>query len=414
MFRYQGRLVDGTNLVNATLPMSFKLYNAESDGTLLYVDSSSVLVVDGLYATHIGDDTAFGSLTNALTNATVYLELTIDSETLAPRERLVSVPYALNAGGDTAPAGTIVLSDTYPNLELEAQGYSIVETTSGEIWNFLSKYPEGSYNNNSTRALSFDEKIWIFNHPDATSRISVWNSIEGIQWQCTTTNLGCDVTSGFSVATFNNKMWLLGGYNSEWDHYNDIYCSSDGTNWVLATDTPSWLPRYNSEVITFNEKMWLLGGTIQSNFTTILTDSWWSTNGIAWNLSTSAAPLQNNSKAVEFQNKLWVFNGHYNGGKSWWSANGTNWNSASTNIPLDSYLSSICIANNKIYGLDYSGFHRSDDGVSWRLSGLCYWEDGSSKGLLLSHNKALWLIGNVIARSDSIKKENGLYYYRKD
>ena len=28
MFRYQGRLVDGTNLVNATLPMSFKLYNA--------------------------------------------------------------------------------------------------------------------------------------------------------------------------------------------------------------------------------------------------------------------------------------------------------------------------------------------------------------------------------------------------
>jgi len=27
LFRYQGRLVDGTNLVTATVPMSFKLYD---------------------------------------------------------------------------------------------------------------------------------------------------------------------------------------------------------------------------------------------------------------------------------------------------------------------------------------------------------------------------------------------------
>lgn len=101
MFRYQGRLVDGANLVNATLPMSFKLYDALTDGTLLYEDSSSVLVVDGLYSTTIGDDTISGTLTDALTNATVYLELTIDGETLSPRERVVSVPYAMNASGHT-------------------------------------------------------------------------------------------------------------------------------------------------------------------------------------------------------------------------------------------------------------------------------------------------------------------------
>jgi hypothetical protein len=96
MFRYQGRLVDGTNLVNATLPMSFKLYDAQSSGTLVYEDSNSVLVVDGLYSTFIGDDTVLGSLTNAMTNAMVYLELTVSGETLSPRERLVSVPYSLS------------------------------------------------------------------------------------------------------------------------------------------------------------------------------------------------------------------------------------------------------------------------------------------------------------------------------
>jgi len=105
MFRYQGRLVDGTNLVNATLPMSFKLYDAQSGGNLVYEDSSSVLVVDGLYSTMVGDNTVFGSLTNAMTNAAVYLELTVNGETLSPRERLVSVPYVLNAGSNTAPTG---------------------------------------------------------------------------------------------------------------------------------------------------------------------------------------------------------------------------------------------------------------------------------------------------------------------
>lgn len=108
MFRYQGRLVDGTNLVNAALPMSFKLYDALSGGTKLYEDSNSVAVVDGLYSTMVGDDTVYGSLTNALTNAAVYLELTINGEALSPRERLVSVPYSLNA---PAPAPTPIFGD---------------------------------------------------------------------------------------------------------------------------------------------------------------------------------------------------------------------------------------------------------------------------------------------------------------
>lgn len=96
MFRYQGRLVEGTNLVNATLPMSFKLYDAPTNGILYYEDSNSVLVVDGLYSAILGEHTVSGSLTNAIARAAVYLELTVNGETLSPRERLFSVPYALN------------------------------------------------------------------------------------------------------------------------------------------------------------------------------------------------------------------------------------------------------------------------------------------------------------------------------
>jgi hypothetical protein len=153
MFRYQGRLADGTNLVNATLPMSFKLYNAQSGGLKLYEDSNSVLVADGLYSTYIGDNTVYGSLTNAMTNAAVYLELTVNGETLSPRERLVSVPYALNApsiipttlNGDPTAVSNVVVSGRWTK-NIYANGHiTMSDKETGRMWLYNAN-PCGSIN----------------------------------------------------------------------------------------------------------------------------------------------------------------------------------------------------------------------------------------------------------------------------
>ncbi len=104
VINYQGRLVDGEALVNGDVSLELRLYDSATDGTMLYADSSTVTVVDGLYSTHIGDDTVTGSLTDALTNAMVYLEAVVDGVPFSPRERLVAVPYAIRAdrlGGGT-------------------------------------------------------------------------------------------------------------------------------------------------------------------------------------------------------------------------------------------------------------------------------------------------------------------------
>lgn len=115
LLNYQGRLVDGGGLVKRNVALQLRLYDAMEGGTLLYEDSNTVAVVDGLYATLIGDNTTYGSLTNALTNASVYVEVVLDSQALSPRDRLVSVAYALNGvqgakgdkgdTGDTGPQG---------------------------------------------------------------------------------------------------------------------------------------------------------------------------------------------------------------------------------------------------------------------------------------------------------------------
>lgn len=115
IINYQGRLVSGTNLVNGSVGLSLRLFNVPSGGSSIYEDSNSVTVVDGLYSTYIGDDTTFGNLQSALGNSNVWVEIAVNGVALAPRERMASVPYALNvnAGGI---AGTIADANLSANI----------------------------------------------------------------------------------------------------------------------------------------------------------------------------------------------------------------------------------------------------------------------------------------------------------
>ncbi len=97
LINYQGRLVNGTNLVNDTVGLSLQLYDDPAAGTLLYEDSNQVAIVDGLYSAYLGDDTVSGTLTGALAAAEVWIQVLVNGAPLTPREHLVSVGYALQA-----------------------------------------------------------------------------------------------------------------------------------------------------------------------------------------------------------------------------------------------------------------------------------------------------------------------------
>ena len=63
-----------------------------------------------MYDTVLGDNTAPESLVSVLTNDQVWLEVVVDGIPLAPRERLVGVPYAL------ATRGLLVTTNLYPSV----------------------------------------------------------------------------------------------------------------------------------------------------------------------------------------------------------------------------------------------------------------------------------------------------------
>ena len=127
LINYQGRLLNGTNLVNGAVGLSLRLFDANTGGTMLYEDSNTVTVADGLYSTFLGDHTTTGSLQAAVaTSSNVWIEAAVNGVALVPRERLASVPYALNveAGGIVGTISDAQLSTNVARLNGTNQTFS--------------------------------------------------------------------------------------------------------------------------------------------------------------------------------------------------------------------------------------------------------------------------------------------------
>lgn len=466
MFRYQGRLVDGTNLVNAALPMSFKLYDALSDGTLIYEDFSSVLVVDGLYSTMIGNDTVSGSLTDALTNATVYLEITIDGQTLSPRERLVSVPYALKTPAGATPAGTVVLSDTYPNPKLEAQGFSLVYdnletdewleidgaylpemgwefeliahsnqlwvynpmamendlsiTSDGKRWLNSSIPLENSYNMES---ISHNGLVYFF-QTMASERGSCSTS-DGQSWSTWSNNIDSSIELSDFVS-FKDSLWAFAKTNTGMGLISIVMQSTNGVDWT-QTSTGTWDridEMSGGEILTSENKIWVIASEASSPQPKI----WNSSDGTNWTQSATNLPATfMSTETVFFENKLWHFSPTE---KSCWNSSddGDSWSLITTNLPVSSTTMNfdVIVHENKLWmngarptmsaSMHYD-VSWSTNGIDWNLSLAT--EAGTS--LTGTEDGRLWQYSNANAGMDinlyiigGPKKQDGLYYYRKD
>jgi len=110
---YQGRLLDstGAEVVAASASMSFAFYDAVSGGTCLWSNNSAtcasivartVTLTNALFTENLGDttdSTPYAAINDTVfaNNASVYLEVIVNGETLTPRKRITAAAYALNA-----------------------------------------------------------------------------------------------------------------------------------------------------------------------------------------------------------------------------------------------------------------------------------------------------------------------------
>ncbi len=98
---YQGKILEnGVPLTTDTpVSMTFKIFIEETDtgGSPIWEETQDVKVVDGICSVQLGTVTPIDQSLFEDSQCDYWLEITIEGETLAPRQRLTSVVFALHA-----------------------------------------------------------------------------------------------------------------------------------------------------------------------------------------------------------------------------------------------------------------------------------------------------------------------------
>ncbi|MEO9022869.1 MAG: DUF6242 domain-containing protein [Ginsengibacter sp.] len=146
--------------------------------------------------------------------------------------------------------------------------------------------------------ISFKNQLWLlgghrpgvgFAFDDVTNK--VWSSSDGLTWVASVPANAADRWSArerIGAVVFNSKLWVIGGNpypafgntNTPSAAFNDVWSSSDGTTWTVATTGAAFIPRTEPAVFVYDNKIWLVGG--KDNSGNYLNDVWNSTDGINW------------------------------------------------------------------------------------------------------------------------------------
>jgi hypothetical protein len=93
---FTARIADNGHPVVGTHSVTFKLFDAATEGNLVWEETKDVAVNDGVATAALGDITALDS--SVFDGTQRFLEVTFGGAVMSPRIAIHSVPYAVRAG----------------------------------------------------------------------------------------------------------------------------------------------------------------------------------------------------------------------------------------------------------------------------------------------------------------------------
>ena len=150
---------------------------------------------------------------------------------------------------------------------------------------------------------------------DGSTRYNdVWFSSDGTDWTQASASNDWVARSGHASVVFDDKIWVLGGIDDS-IYFNDGWCSTDGANWSnIDNASERWRGRFGHTSAVYNGRIYIMGGVYSDgvSFRT-LNDVWYSSNGGDWNQATNARWSSRSFHAtVVYDNKIWVMGGDVN------------------------------------------------------------------------------------------------------
>lgn len=224
----------------------------------------------------------------------------------------------------------------------EAPPRDVWSSPDGKHWNLVNKEAPWIHSD-LAMSVVFKKKMWVMGgwyngrlEGHAASN-KVWSSKNGIQWNIETDSAAWSPRLAGALIVFRNKLWLLGGienyyFGDKKSLKNDVWYTSDGKHWELATNNAGWAPRAYHQAAVLNNKLYVFGGGNYVPEYFALNDVWCTEDGITWTKVCDKAPWHERIwfSSVVYRNNIWVLGGwsgdpYKNWDDAWYSKDGIEW-----------------------------------------------------------------------------------------
>ena len=173
-------------------------------------------------------------------------------------------------------------------------------------------------------ALVFQDKMWLLggwnprdkvNFPIICNR-EVWSSVDGLTWIEVNEEAPWEGRHTAGYAVHDGHMWIVGGDCNQGHYQNDVWRSSDGVDWELVCDPVPWGPRVLHYTAVHDGGLWVMGGQTIPQFAdedeVFFNDVWHSADGRTWNRVLENAPWEPRGMiggSAVFQERIWILGG---------------------------------------------------------------------------------------------------------
>jgi len=293
-------------------------------------------------------------------------------------------------------------------------------TQDGNIW---TKYSNAEFSPRNRHGVAvFQDKLWIIGGYDVEvgNLSDIWSSPDGINWTRHTNSAPFGEKGGHELLVYNNQLWLMAGEGADYRASNDVWTSEDGINWTQVTAAAAF-PEYTyMRTVVFNNKMMIIGGAGLNR------EIWSSTDGETWTQEgTGNFDGRNGHEVVALNNKLWLLGGNDSSldwvETVWQSDDGIQW----VQVPqqnsmvgrsffgMSAFKGRLWIIGGMGQGFSRLGDVRSSaDGGTWNIHELGADMPGRVNHQVISFNERLWVIGGWTNTGDNSvwSSEDGLQW----
>ncbi len=153
-------------------------------------------------------------------------------------------------------------------------------------------------------ALVFDDRMWLLGGWNPSDRVNfpeicnseVWASSDGLTWTEEVAEAPWEGRHTAGYAVFQGTMWVLGGDPIQGYYQPDAWSSEDGITWTEQVSDLPWGQRVLHHTVVLDDRLYVMGGQTLPQFTTedeesaFYNDVWASDDGISWTRILEEAP----------------------------------------------------------------------------------------------------------------------------